>query len=71
MPYYTAGEILARLDAQPAGPMQTAHVDLTAGDSAWNPATANLVLRGPGRLVYHRYPDGGVYAELVELEGVR
>jgi hypothetical protein len=35
-------------------------------DTAWNPASTKGDLRGPGRLEYRRYTDGGVTAEITK-----
>ena len=38
-------------------------IDLEPGDSAWNPASTKRDIDGPGRVIYRRYPDGGVDVE--------
>ena len=38
-------------------------LDLEAGDSAWNPASTKRDIDGPGRVIYRRYPDGGIDVE--------
>ncbi|KPC90796.1 hypothetical protein ADL27_32555 [Streptomyces sp. NRRL F-6602] len=38
----------------------TARVELSKGDSAWNPSTTKKVLKGEGLIQYHFFPDGGI-----------
>lgn len=66
MTHYPAEQVTAQLDAQPDGPMQTARVDLGPHDTAWNPGSTKHVVCGPGQLIYHRYPDGGIDAVLTD-----
>lgn len=70
MTHHSADAVIAALDTQPDGPMQTARLDLASGDSAWNPASTKHVVCGPGHLIYHRYTDGGIDAVLTD-DGAR
>ena len=35
-------------------------IDLNEGDTAWNPASTKRDLVGPVRVIYRRFPDGGI-----------
>lgn len=48
----------------PGDTIQHAVYYLHPDDTAWNPASTKGDLRGPGRLEYRRYTDGGVTAEM-------
>ena len=37
-------------------------VELSDGESAWNPACTTCAIHGPVVIHYRRYPDGGIEA---------
>ncbi len=46
-------------------------IDLEAGDSAWDPSSTKRDIHGPFRVIYRRFPDGGIDAETQPLASVR
>lgn len=65
MKHYTSDTVLGWLKTSVTQPARVA-VTLAAEDRAWNPASTNHELTGPGTVVYTQHPDGGVDASLIE-----